>query len=848
MKEILVGKESILLLGEDDSYSNVYALLSHSGSVLVNTFGNHGAGKSHFLEFVNEELITSGVKVDFVKEFDGIDSLPKVDEDEDPIIILDDVDKNFSKEDFKEYILAIFTQNPRVKLIFSSSDMFFSDRVAGVNLVSVELGSRNFDYTDFSSFLARKNNTVCIPESITKNYYLFSNYCKNFNLIEVLFNQILNVIEKSNKNEILPKQFLSLLGEKKFQDELSKDLIIDYTPIEGSELFFSIREKDKSEKLRDIIIKYYPDEEILKSVMEHEFENSFVVQAFNSNMSYEEKVLNLCFSYDPPVLIKKVLGPRDIINELKDRGVGEATFAKSINDKVKLILRNIGLNILDEPKCVNYFIDQFNESLKLLESSKSGKGHKEFIVGLGISCYQDLEFVFSEFTSFYSKYFFGSPQSFADELNLLSNQNINLHRITFGKYIELFRVFNRLSNDERFQVKLMNVGKSKLVPEKILKILEDLSSNRVAFSHSAGGANSVSVLRRKLERVLSLSIDILTAFVDYETFPEIIKIKEINFDEFGRRLYVASGWSDSEIRFCMSIPVNSIDIYSYYYLLRKKHHISINPIIIPRTIVNNDELFASGEAYQNSSSTQKKQGSNLIDSVTVKPGARVLDVGCGNGLTTIDLFNKAEGIIVDAFDVSSSQIEVANNNIKDLNIENGCINFYVEDMEKFATTNTYDVVFSNATLHWTKNGKVMYKRLFDSLKPNGVLCVHQGGHDCYRGLHQLVRDAIVEADLAELYSDWVYPIFYPRKRDMEHILTSIGFEEPKVVSIESDGAEFPTLVEDFSNAGMLPYLKQLPDEKSRKALKKEYFNLAKKRTVDQYSNRLYIYGTKGEGK
>jgi hypothetical protein len=58
--------------------------------------------------------------------------------------------------------------------------------------------------------------------------------------------------------------------------------------------------------------------------------------------------------------------------------------------------------------------------------------------------------------------------------------------------------------------------------------------------------------------------------------------------------------------------------------------------------------------------------------------------------------------------------------------------------------------------------------------------------------------------------------------------------------------EYHTLVEDFINAGMLPYFRQLPEDRLRKKLKTVFLDMAKRDGVDMYSNRLYIFAKKME--
>ena len=80
---------------------------------------------------------------------------------------------------------------------------------------------------------------------------------------------------------------------------------------------------------------------------------------------------------------------------------------------------------------------------------------------------------------------------------------------------------------------------------------------------------------------------------------------------------------------------------------------------------------------------------------------------------------------IDAFDISETQIEVARKNCEEKGLSDR-IDFFVMDALELDEKNKYDLVFSNATLHWITNSRRMYTLLYNALKPGGRLAVHQG--------------------------------------------------------------------------------------------------------------------------
>lgn len=846
---IVTDVKTKYIIGEDTIISNLTKIMETENSFLINLYGDEGSGKSTFLEYFQE---LESLQCELLQFEDG--DLNYDFQDDRTILMIDDVDHYISKEQFRNVLINIFSTNPHVKVIYTSTSKFFNDTLPGINNFNFEIGNRVFNYDEFKRFTEQdKSFSILsqgceIPEKILKNIYLFATYCRNFHILNDVYRSITDVVRKQGSIE--PQQFIQVLTSSELFSKMTKDLVIDTQNVEDSDYFFVVRTKDKIEKLRDILLKYYPQENVIFEVMRNQYDSSFIEETFNRKIPYPDKLLNICLTFDPVELLVKLLGPRDIILELHELRMGEASFTYSIEDKAKLILKNIGMIILDDSKSVHYFYDRFKTNYDLLTGERNYDMSREYLIGLGISCFQDVEQVFYEMLNFYATYFSGSLSNYLHEYNAQQNgKKILDKRITFGQYINLFRYMNKFSKQQGNQIKLLNLERKEVIPNKLITMIENLSSYRSFFSHFQKVAFEVpyKTYKKRVVTIYEQAIKLFDSLINEQVFPEIIKIKQVIFDEFGRKLFVASDWKKTEIRFCMSGQFANIDIYSHYYILRKQQLVAINPILIPRYLEDNRELF-NGDGYDKSSETQAKQGATLINYVQPKEGAKILDVGCGNGKTTIELFQKHPDVKIDAFDLSESMIKKAIDNRQLNNIPENAIHFFTMDAMQLTARNEYDMVFSNAALHWMVDSNTMYTKLYDSLKPGGRLAVHQGGYNSYVGLHDMVKKAIDELDLHMYYQNWTYPIFYPTKIEFENLLRSIGFKNVVVKSLESDGSEFPNLVENFANAGMLPYINQLPEEQLKDKLRRKYFELCKNRIVDTYTHRLYAFADKGRDK
>lgn len=307
-------------------------------------------------------------------------------------------------------------------------------------------------------------------------------------------------------------------------------------------------------------------------------------------------------------------------------------------------------------------------------------------------------------------------------------------------------------------------------------------------------------------------------------------------------------------------------IYTDLYHECSTQDIPVDPLFGTVNIMGGHDNASShvrynGEKYDKTSQTQHKQGIKLIDDTDFSwlSGRRVLDVGCGNGRTTIEMWDENRDMIVSAIDLSDGQIKKAFENYdKHLTAldaargtqgqgapaYHGRINFRVEDAEQLSKRERYDMIFSNSALHWSRRPKRTYTKLFRALRPGGELAVHQGGADTYRGLHANARQAIANLSFEDKYpDDWAFPAFYPSKDEMANMLDSIGFERIDIEEVESEDPNPVVLTNAFAVASLIFYRTEAMSAAEYDALEREFKRLCAEH-LDTYTNRLYIHAHK----
>jgi trans-aconitate 2-methyltransferase len=114
---------------------------------------------------------------------------------------------------------------------------------------------------------------------------------------------------------------------------------------------------------------------------------------------------------------------------------------------------------------------------------------------------------------------------------------------------------------------------------------------------------------------------------------------------------------------------------------------------------------------------------DLLALVRPVPGGRVVDLGCGPGELTAELHRRLEASETVGLDSSPAMLERA------AAVAGDGLRFELGDIAEFAEDG-WDVVFSNAALHWLPDHEPLFRRLVTALRPGGQLAVQMpANHD-----------------------------------------------------------------------------------------------------------------------
>ena len=214
------------------------------------------------------------------------------------------------------------------------------------------------------------------------------------------------------------------------------------------------------------------------------------------------------------------------------------------------------------------------------------------------------------------------------------------------------------------------------------------------------------------------------------------------------------------------------------------------------------------ELYLKFSDQRGRPAADLIAQIQLENPKRIIDLGCGTGTSTERLHQRWPNADLAGLDSSPAMLRQA----RESHPEWDWIESTVENWSPVAA---YDLIFSNAALHWVARHETLFPRLLQQLAPGGALAV-QMPHNAASPAHQTMRRVAADPRwsvmlAAESESTFVEPaeFYYAALRKKASRLNIWETEYLQIV----DG---PRAVLDWvRSTGMRPYLERLPDNTQR---------------------------------
>ena len=215
-----------------------------------------------------------------------------------------------------------------------------------------------------------------------------------------------------------------------------------------------------------------------------------------------------------------------------------------------------------------------------------------------------------------------------------------------------------------------------------------------------------------------------------------------------------------------------------------------------------------GKKYEQASAHQKEWGLKLIAELELKGNERVLDLGCGDGVLSAQIAELLPDGDVVGIDASQGMIGVALPKAKN------SLRFMLMDIDDLKFTDEFDIVFSNAALHWVKDHKRLLQNVNNALRPNGRARFNFAGEGNCVSFLKVIREAMADERFVEYFADFEWPWYTPSVDEYTALCDSSGLQNVKVWGQNAD-RYFPdkeTMIRWVDQPSLVPLLSYFPEE------------------------------------
>lgn len=214
-----------------------------------------------------------------------------------------------------------------------------------------------------------------------------------------------------------------------------------------------------------------------------------------------------------------------------------------------------------------------------------------------------------------------------------------------------------------------------------------------------------------------------------------------------------------------------------------------------------------GKKYEKASAHQREWGHKLIAELRLCGAESVLDLGCGDGALTAQLADLVPQGEVVGIDASQGMIEVARPK------ECGRLCFLLLDINKLNFTDRFDIVFSNATLHWVKDHRVLLENVHRALRAGGRIRFNFAGEGNCATFFKVIREAMAREEYRACFSGFEWPWYMPPVDEYQTLVEASGLRNVQVWDENAD-RYFPdadAMVRWIDQPSLVPFLSYVAD-------------------------------------
>jgi trans-aconitate methyltransferase len=209
-----------------------------------------------------------------------------------------------------------------------------------------------------------------------------------------------------------------------------------------------------------------------------------------------------------------------------------------------------------------------------------------------------------------------------------------------------------------------------------------------------------------------------------------------------------------------------------------------------------------GKKYETASTHQKEWGAKLIEELGLKGSEQVLDLGCGDGVITRQIAERVPKGNVLGIDASQGMIDAA------LPKQRNNLHFRKIDIRHLDFENQFELIFSNATLHWVFDHHLLLKSAYRALRIGGFIRFQFAGEGNCTNFENVIREAIAVKEFRSHFDGFEWPWYMPSVDEYSRLAGSSGLRFVRVWGENADRyfSDVAAMIQWIDQPSIVPFL------------------------------------------
>ena len=218
------------------------------------------------------------------------------------------------------------------------------------------------------------------------------------------------------------------------------------------------------------------------------------------------------------------------------------------------------------------------------------------------------------------------------------------------------------------------------------------------------------------------------------------------------------------------------------------------------------------EDYARHSSAQQSWARELINKLHLRGDEAVLDIGCGDGKVTAELAELLPDGEVLGVDSSAAMLAMARKEFPWSSHPN--LSFQERDARDLVSEKEFDLIFSNAALHWVQDHRPVLGGIRRALKSNGQIFLQMAGQGNAASVIAVLDELIRAEEWQQYFVDFTFPYGFHDAEQYMAWLKEVGLHPVRVELIPKEMSYAGRAgLEAWVRTTWLPYTERIPVER-----------------------------------